>query len=317
VKRSTQVALMSAHVAFAAGTYVLSKLATDGFPSSEALTLARALGTAFLLLALTGTAIPKPDFDGRTWGVLFLLGIVCVPVNQYLFLRGLRASVPSHSALLYALTPLGVLLASSLLERRMPPRAVTLGVLVALGGAIVVLKPWARDVATAEIRHGDLLLLLAVVAWVIYTIAIRGLCRRHDPRAVTAWSLILGALAMMPFGGQALKSMAWSTIPVAAWWGLVWLVVITSVTMMLLWSSLLRHLHPVQVAICMNAQPPATALLQTLLSWLGFWSWLGLAHVEEPLGAAFFAGMALVLLGAVIVQRGGAPVAVPVTSTPE
>jgi len=309
VKRSTQLLLMATHVALAAGTYVLSKLATDGFPTSEGLTLARALATSFLLLAFTGSVIPRPDFDGRTWVKLLALGVLLVPVNQYLFLSGLKASVPSHSALLYALTPLGVLLLSSLLERRAPPRRKLFGVLVALAGAIVVLRPWTRDAAAAQLRHGDLLLLLAVGAWVVYTVAMRALCRSHDSRAVTAWSLILGTVAMMPVGGAALKATAWSAIPASAWWALAWMVAITSVTMMLLWGFLLRHLPPVQVAICMNAQPPATALLQTLLSWLGFWTALGLRHVDEPLGVPFFVGMVLVLGGAAMVQRDGARLA--------
>jgi drug/metabolite transporter (DMT)-like permease len=306
VRRSTQLALMATHVALAAGTYVLSKLATDGFPSAEALTLARALGTAFLLLALTGTVIPKPDFDGRTWGALLALGVLVVPVNQYLFLRGLKDSVPGHSALLYALTPLGVLLLASALERRVPPRAKAIGVTVALAGAVVVLRPWARGEEIARVRHGDLLLLLAVVAWVIYTVAIRGLTRRHDPRAVTAWSLILGAIATIPLGGRALKELPWSSIPASAWWGLAWMIAITSVTMMILWSVLLRHLHPVQVAICMNAQPPATALLQTALASAGVLAF------QERLGLPFALGMVLVIGGSVLVQRAGrwsAPIA--------
>jgi drug/metabolite transporter (DMT)-like permease len=299
LKRSTQLALMATHVALAAGTYVLSKLATDGFRSSEALTLARALATTVVLLLLTGSGIPRPDFDGPTWAALFGLGVLLVPVNQYLFLRGLKSSVPGHSALLYALTPLGVLLFSSLLERRSPPRRKLVGVLVALAGAVVVLAPWERSAEAAQVRRGDLLLLLAVVAWVIYTVAVRGLCRRHDPRAVTAWTLILGSLAMMPFGARALKTTDFAAIPSSAWWGLAWMVGITSVTMMLLWSALLRHLHPVQVAICMNAQPPATALLQASLAAAG------IATFHVALGPAFLAGMALVLVGATIVQRGG------------
>ena len=308
--RGRLLALMALHVALAAGTSILSKLATDGFPSSEGLTLARALGSAVLLLALTGTVIPKPDFDGPTWLKLFLLGVLLVPVNQYLFLAGLKASVPGHSALLYALTPLGVLLLMSALDRRAPSGRTLLGVSVALSGALVVLAPWPRGAEAASVRHGGHRRLLAVVAWVIYTVSIRGLCRRHEPRTVTAWTLILGAIATMPIGAASLKSTDWSAIPPSAWWGLVWMIVITSVTMMLLWSALLRHLEPVQVAICMNAQPPATALLQVLLGAAG------VVRFSVSLGVPFFAGMALVLLGVAIVQRLGSrstPAAVPAT----
>ena len=308
MKRTTQLALMTTHVLLAAGTYVLAKLAADGFPSPEALTLARALATTFLLLALTGTVIPKPDFDGPTWAKLFGLGIVLVPINQYLFLKGLKASVPGHSALLYALTPLGILLVTSWLEWKRPSRAKVGGILLALAGALVVLRPWERSAGAAAIRHGDFLLLLAVIAWVVYTVALRSLCRQHDSRTVTAWTLILGTLGMMPIGALSLRQTVFSAIPAHAWWGLLWMVVITSVTMMLLWSFLLRHLHPVQVAVCMNAQPPATAALQALLSALGVWSGLGLAHVDESLGWPFFAGMVLVIAGVALVQRPGPPV---------
>lgn len=301
MKRSTQFLLMAAHVAGAAGTYVLSKLAADGFPSPAALTLARALGATVLLLLLTGTLIPRPQFDGATWLKLFALGVLHVPINQYLFLRGLKDSVAGHGALLYALTPMGVLLLTSLLERRWPARGKLAGIAVALAGAVVVLAPWQKGEAAAKVRHGDLLLLVAVVAWVFCTVATRALSRRHDPRAVTAWTLILGTMATMPIGGLALKQTDWAAVPQNAWLGLAWMVVITSVVMNLLWSQLLKHLHPVQVAVCMNAQPPATALLQSLLA-IGAPAWLG-ATALAPLGAPFWGGLALVLLGVVTVQR--------------
>src|SRR5262249_49768292 len=115
---------MFVHVGCAAATYVCSKLAADGFPSPESLTLARSLAATLLLLALTGTVIPKPDFDGPTWLKLFGLGILQVPINQYLFLRGLKSTAPGHSALLYALTPLVVLLIISARARASPPRRV-------------------------------------------------------------------------------------------------------------------------------------------------------------------------------------------------
>lgn len=306
---STRFTLMALHVVCAAGTYVMSKLAADGFASPAALTLARALATTLVLLALTGTVIPRPDFDGRTWLALLALGALIVPVNQLFFLAGLKDSVPGHAALLYALTPLGVLSLSSLIERRAPGRAMLGGVLLAFAGTMLVLRPWESGEDAARIRHGDLLLLAAVAAWAIYTVAIRPLCRRHDPRTVTAWSLILGTLTMMPLGGRALKTTDFAAIPEHSWWGLLWMVGIASVTMMMMWAALLRHLHPVQVAICMNAQPPATALLQMALTALGVWSALGLAQVEQTLGLAFFGGMVLVIAGVALVQRPAPAVA--------
>jgi drug/metabolite transporter (DMT)-like permease len=315
MKRRTSFVLMVLHVACAAGTYVFSKLATDGFPSPAALTLARALLATLLLLALTGTLIPKPDFDGATWLKLFGLGILQVPINQYLFLRGLKSTAPSHAALLYALTPLVVLLLSAAKARQWPPRRMVTGVVVALAGAFVVLRPWERGDAARATRIGDLWILAAVFSWAVYTVAVRELCRRHDPRVVAGWNLILGSLAMMPFGAAALKELDFHRVATSAWVGLLWMAAITSVVMNLLWSQLLRHLQPVQVTVCMNAQPPATALLQFALQAQPLL--FGITLNADPLGARFFVGMALVLCGVILVNwRRGPRVTVPADESP-
>ena len=288
--------LMALHVGCASASYVFGKAAAVGFDNPEVLTLLRAAGAAVVFLLLTGTAIPKPCFSAGEWGRLCWYGFLLVPVNQYCFIRGLQYTVPSHPALLYALTPLGVLLLDSLLQKSMPPPAKIIGVCLALGGVILILRPWEAGVAFRRIRTGDFWILGAVLSWVIYTVAVRKSCRRHDPRAVTAWSLIIGALMMLPMAGSDLTAMPYAALPVAAWLSLAWLALITSVVMMLLWNVLLHDLGSVEVAVCTNAQPPATALLTASLAGLG---WL---DRQQDLGLLFFSGMLLVLGGVVLVQ---------------
>jgi drug/metabolite transporter (DMT)-like permease len=288
--------LMALHVGCAAGTYILGKAAAVGFADPEVLTLLRAAGAAVIFLLLTGTVIPPPRFRAREWGALFSFGILLVPFNQYCFLRGLQYTVPSHPALLFALTPLLVLILDSLRLRRLPTGPKMAGVALALAGVILILRPWEQGTEFARIRTGDYWILAAVSGWSIYTVVARAACRRHDPRSVTAWSLIIGALLMVPVAGPDLASLPVHTIPIQAWLSLAWLAVITSVIMMLLWNVMLHDLSSVEVAICTNAQPPATALLTAGLAALG---WL---DRQQDLGWMFFSGMLLVLVGVVIAQ---------------
>jgi len=287
---------MATHVILASGTYVFAKAAAVGFPDAETLTLARALGAAFILLLLTGWVIPKPRFAFKEWLRILLFGILLVPINQYLFLRGLRHTVPSHPALFYALTPLGVLILTSGLSRRMPLKRKILGVLLALVGVYLILRPWEGGEAIKELRTGDLWVLAAMLAWVLYTVLAGRTCQNHDPRVVTAWSLILGAVAMTPIGGYALLTTDYGVIPLAAWAGLAYMIVLTSVTMLLVWNVLLRYLGPVEVAICTNAQPPATALLSALMAGVG------LLSGEQDLGLLFWLGLTIILTGVLFVQ---------------
>jgi drug/metabolite transporter (DMT)-like permease len=291
---------MATHVSLASGTYVFAKAAAVGFPNAETLTLARALGAALILLLLTGWVIPKPRFDFKEWLRILVFGILLVPINQYFFLRGLRYTVPSHPALFYALTPLGVLVLSSGLSRTMPLKRKILGVLLALIGVYIILRPWEGGEAIKELRTGDLWVLAAMLAWVLYTVLAGRTCQDHDPRVVTAWSLILGAIAMTPLGGYSLLTMNYDTIPLAAWAGLAYLVVLTSVTMLLVWNVLLRYLGPVEVAICTNAQPPTTALLSALMAAAG------LLSSEQDLGLLFWLGTITILTGVFLAQFNNA-----------
>lgn len=302
MKRISLYGLMALHVGLSAGTYVFSKKAAVGFSNPEALTLARALGAAVVFLFLSGWVIPKPAFGGRDWIKILGFGILLVPANQYCFLKGLQFTVPSHPALFYALTPLGVLLAVSTLRRRLPPLEKSLGVLLALAGVVTVLRPWEAGDFASELRSGDFWVLAAVLCWITYTVAAREMCREHDPRVVTAWSLIVGALTLLPLAGHDLLTFDFAALEPGAWLGLIWLVVITSVTMMLVWNILLRHLEPEAVAICANAQPPATMALSALLAWAG------LLSSDQDLSLLFFLGMILIISGVWLVQRSGAPV---------
>ena len=297
MRHRTALWLMLAHVGFAAGTYVCSKEAAVGFSDPAALTWLRAAGAAVILLCLTGWSIPAPHFRAREWAVVLGLGVLLVPLNQFPFIAGMRRTVTSHPALLYALTPMGVLLLSAAVAHRWPPRNKLAGVAVAFAGVIVLLRPWEAGPDFSELRIGDLWVSGAVLSWVVYTVAARRMCQIHDPRTVTAWGLILGAVVMTPLGLPAALRENYTALSAAAWGGLVWMVLITSVVMMLLWNVLLKYLEPVEVAICSNAQPPVTALLSGTLAGIG------LVHQPQDLGPAFWLGMVLVLVGVTLVQR--------------
>jgi drug/metabolite transporter (DMT)-like permease len=245
----------------------------------------------------TGWKIPRPDFKAKEWLMIVVLGILLLPMNQYCFLRGLELTVPGHSALLYALTPIGVLLLSSALVRKWPSFQRLFGVGIAFLGVLVVLRPWSSGAQIRELRLGDFWLICAVLSWVLYTVLAGDLCRKKNAVMVTAWSLIAGVLIMMPVAARPLLTFDFSSVSPAGWFGLCYMIVISSVAMMILWNILLKHLTPVQVAVTTNAQPPATALLAA------FMAFVGILPGDQDLGLLFFLGLVLSLSGVIIIQK--------------
>ena len=288
---------MALHVFFAAGTFILSKAAAVSFADPLVLTVCRGLGSAIIFLMFTGWKIPKPDFTPREWVGLLGLGILLVPLNQYCFLKGLELTVPGHSALIYAMTPIGVLLLSSAMARRMPSLQKLSGVFIAFSGVIIVLRPWSSGVQVSELRIGDLWLIGAVLCWALYTVLASDICRKKNALTVTAWSLILGVIVMLPVAAKPIMTFDFYAVSTAGWFGLGYMIVITSTLMMILWNILLQHLTPVQVAITTNAQPPATTLLAAATAAVGF------LPGNQDLGPLFVLGMVLSLSGVVMIQK--------------
>jgi len=297
MKRSVAYLMMFLHVVFAAGNYVLAKPATEEFADPEALALLRALTAGVLVVLLSGRWIPRPRFKRREWVQVGALGALLVIGNQYVFLRGLEDTAPAHAALLYATTPAAVLVLSSLLARRLPALLRVVGVAIALAGVLLLMRPWETGAEAGIRRGGNLWIALGVCMWAGYTVAAGRMTRRHDARTVTAWSLAIGALCLLPIGMPSLIALDVSNVSVRGCVGIAYLIVVTSVVMMLLWNTMLRYLEPVQVAICANAQPAATGLLAAALAAVGYLT------SAQDLGWLFWAGTALVVAGITLVQR--------------
>lgn len=288
--------LMASHVFFSAGTYIFGRAAAVIFPDPLTLTAFRACGAMFVFLLLTGKLIPKPSFTLKEWGLITLLGILLVPLNQYCFLFGMQFTVPSHPAIFYSLTPMGVLILSSIINLKLPKTFEIFGIIISFIGVMIILRPWESGTNASELRTGDIWILLAVLSWIFYTVLAGDICKRHNPVTVTSWSLIVGAFTMVPFLISSFFTMDFAVIPVKAWLSLIWLTLITSVVMMLVWNILLKHLDPVKVAICTNLQPPATVLLAVIISLTGFIS------SNQDTGLIFFAGMTMILSGVILLQ---------------
>jgi drug/metabolite transporter (DMT)-like permease len=140
---------------------------------------------------------------------------------------------------------------------------------------------------------GDLLLLIAVIAWALYTAEGRALIGTHGPIAVIAWTLIAGTVMYLPIGFASLAVPGtWETLrqaSAAAWVGVAYLVLVTSVTAYLLWYWALGHLPAARVAVFSNLQPLATAVLAHFL-------------LGEHVTAQFVGGALVVISGVVLAQ---------------
>lgn len=282
-------AVMGLHTFISAGTYLLGKPAADAIPTL-ALGLLRFLiaGAGFLILAwlrhLELWSVARSEWRTYLWA-----GFLGVTLNQLAFLGGLAFTLPSHAALLYALTPTVVLLLAWARGQERPgPRRLG-GLALAFSGVLVLFSGKAGGALPPRWIVGDLLVLVAVVAWAGYTVMCRPLVQRHGAQRATTLSILFGLAIFAPLGALGLRGLKVAAVPPVAWVGLVYLGLMTSVVSYLLWFHALSIKEPSRVAIATNGQPVATAIL----------AWIVYGQAITP---AFAVGAVLVLGGVLLTQ---------------
>jgi drug/metabolite transporter (DMT)-like permease len=227
-------------------------------------------------------------FDRRDWPRVALLGFLVVPVNQGFFLFGLVHTTPSHASLLYALTPLVVFLLARGLLRERTPWSALLGIATAFAGVLLILTERGLRHEIAVLK-GDLLILVAVVGWALYTVLSKPLLARYDAMAVTTGAIVSGTVMSLPalLIPGAIPPLASIAPPV--WAAILYLAIGTSVIAYPLWLYALRHLDAAKVAIASNTQPIITGVL----SWIFF---------RERFTAVFLVGAFLIMAGVTWVE---------------
>lgn len=280
---------MGAHTLLAAGVYLLGKPATVAFPVL-ALGLFRfsVAAVGFLVLAkVRGYDLRTPFRQDR--GSFLLGGLLGVFMNQVVFLWGLKLTLPSHAALLYALTPTVVLLIGWTRGVERPTLRKVGGIALAFAGVLVLFADRPGGARPSTWLLGDLLVLLAMLAWAGYTVISSGLVRKYGSETTTALTILVGLILFLPLGLFGLWGFQPSQMPLNAWIGAIYLGVVGSVVMYLLWFSALGLREPSRVAIAANGQPILTALA-------------GWAFFGQAVTPVFALGAVLVITGVVLSQ---------------
>ncbi len=270
-------------------TYLVAKIGLAEF-EPFALGALRFSLTAVVFLGLQGaTGRLRPPSPGD-WPLLLRLAAWCIPLNQGLFLYGIRETYAAHGALLYATSPMIVLVMAALLGREPATPGKVLGVTLGFGGVVLVLLQKGLAFPLGSLR-GDLIVFAAVVIWSWYTLDNKAALARYDALYLTGMAMILGAIQFLPIGVVALRAQDWAVVTWRGWAAVAYLSLLTSVVSYLVWSWALSRLASVQVAVVSNLQPAVAAAV----------GWLVLG---EPVTGAFVAGTILVGLGVYLTQRG-------------
>ncbi|GAB5466423.1 MAG: DMT family transporter [Candidatus Kapaibacteriales bacterium] len=278
----------------ASGTHVIGKSLTFSMEPSVVL-LFRVLfvSTAYIFLfSFARKRFPKFKVflkSGDFWQVL-LLGILNIPINQFLFLTSLKHTSPPNVALAYAMTPVFVLIIASIFLKEKLTWLKSIGTALAISGAAFIIFT-KSEVTIGDSIFGDALAFTASFSWALYTIVGKGPSKRHGAIYVTGMGMIFGMLCYLPIFFLLSDTIQLENYSTTNWLQICYLAFMTSGVAYALWYHALTKLEASKVSVFNNLQPVLTTVLSVIFLGYAF-SW------------DFAFGAGLILSGVFITQKG-------------
>lgn len=241
------------------------------------------VASATMLLLLRSRAFPPMPRRDRVQVVL--LGVLFFAVFPWSFSASLTHLPAAQVALIVATNPL-VTLALSVWRGIEPLRGrAVAGQLLAFAGLAVALVPGSgADVRGHAPLIGYLEIAITVLCGATYNVWSRPLLTRYDPVAISAQSMLVGALALAPLAFASGLLTRLPTITPAGWATVLFLGTFGGALGFGLWIWALRHSTPSQVAVFL-ALNPITAIT------------LGVVLLGEPASVRLLIALVMVIAG--------------------
>ncbi|HEY9164831.1 MAG TPA: DMT family transporter [Candidatus Kryptonia bacterium] len=252
-------AVLVFQILFSSGTHIVANDATQTIPPAI-LAFLRTVLSGAIYIGYTLYRGTHFRFRGKDLKLLLIIGFLSVPINQFIFLYGIKFATAKDAALLYALTPVLVLLISGFYLRERITGTKAIGSALAFLGVLIIVLENGLHVGISQVK-GDILLFIAVVAWALYTSLGRRLVVRYGAMTTTIYVALIGSLMFAPFGIWSSIGYDFGRLNFGQWMEVLYLAIFTSIVGYVLWYYALSKIEATKVAVFTNGQPIMTAIL--------------------------------------------------------
>ncbi|MGH2593439.1 MAG: DMT family transporter [Anaerolineae bacterium] len=275
------------------GMYVVTEVVLEVVPPATLLVLRVALALVVLLGVFQVRRerwIARRDL--RDVAVIAFVGIGVSLLAQF---GGTQLSTAAAGAVITSATPAFIILFAWPLLREAPSLPQLAGLVLATIGVLIVALAGGQRV-TQQARDpllGNLLLIVAAVAWALYTVLARRATRRYSTLAVTLGVAAAGIPIVAPLALVELQTQSIGVMTPAVIAGILYVGIGSTAIALYLWNKSFELLDAATASLFFFAQPVVGTLLSAMF-------------LREALGWSFLAGTSLILLGVLLAMREAA-----------
>jgi drug/metabolite transporter (DMT)-like permease len=269
------------------GMYVVSDAVLDVIPPAT-FVLIRYLVALPVLGATVWLAhdrgIKRPD-----WPKLALTAFVGFGVSLLAQFAGTKLSTAAAGALITSATPAFIVLFAWLLLREAASGRQWLGLALATIGVLVVTLV-GNQPATMEAADpllGNIFLIVAAISWALYSVRVKIHTQTYSALAVTLAVTACGVPIVAPVAAIELQTQAIGAITWPVMAGILYVGIGSTAIAFFLWNKSFELLDAASVSLFFFAQPVVGTALSAIFR-------------GQVLGASFFIGGGLILIGALL-----------------
>jgi drug/metabolite transporter (DMT)-like permease len=210
-----------------------------------------------------------------------------------LFLIGQSLTLASHSSLLFATVPIFIYILAIIFLNEKPTVRRTAGILIATAGVYYILSGGKARFGL-EYLLGDILVLVAVVAWAVGTVMLKPLAIRYGAFRVTGLALSYGSIVYFPYGIYRAFTWDYASVSQSAWLSVFYLALVVSIICYFLWYWILKYMEASRVAVFQNMQPVIASAAAVMM-------------LAEPISTNFVVGGVVVIFGVILTEVKNGP----------
>lgn len=236
------------------------------------------------------------------WKAIALIGFWGTGLHNAFAYVGLHYTTATNGVILNSSIPVLIILTGWILYRDTITRVQALGVAVSLAGVLSVLTGGdLRLLATLTLNKGDVIVIVGMVFWAVYTVLLRLKPAELPGLALLACCGVVGVVLLAPLA--AAEFLFWGgsvALTPASFAAMLYVGIVPSFLGYVFWNRAVAEVGSNVAGIFIHLMPAFGSLLA--------WMFLG-----ERIRAFHVVGIALILAGVWLTARGRRGVPVPVT----
>lgn len=262
--RALALATITAVMVIWGSTFIATKAAVAGIPPLTLAFVRFAIGALILTPVAARNHGLRRLFATVPLGRVALLAFAGVALFTAAFNYSLMYGSAMQGALIYALTPAAVAIAAVIGLGETLSRRRLAGIALSIAGAAVVVTQVRGVAGSPRPLLGAALMVVAVVAWAIYTVIAKGISGA-DQTSATAVMFILATAMLLPFAAVELALVPWPSPTLRAILATLFLGVVASGLAYVAYNYALQVLEASVVGAFVNLDPIVGVLLAFML----------------------------------------------------